>query len=94
MRWAVPGANNGTGQPIAFRCWRCRRRSPAHRVWAKQYRYYHGRNVVVTGRTKDVGRASIRMDLVSREYKCDCGYVGWSRHKDLAHWIYHGNKQE
>ena len=72
------GANNGTGIPMFFACAMARReRSSAGRE----------RHVVeLTGRSKVAARkGGIRNAARSREYKCACGHIGWSRHIDLEH---------
>jgi hypothetical protein len=74
------GKGYGTGSPLSFRCWRCRRND---HDWENPGR--EGRIVHPTGRTKKRGHSSARHGTVSREYKCpDCGYVGWSSHNDLT----------
>lgn len=80
----MPGTNAGTGQPIYFRCTECRiRRGRWNVPWCS---WNQSKGVVLTGRKRDAGRASIRMDYFAREYRClDCGHVGWSRHIDLKH---------
>ena len=65
----------GPGSPLAFRCARCRLRRVEGVV---------GR----TGRERPyrAPRGSclgIRSTLVSREYRCSCGHLGWSNHVDL-----------
>lgn len=74
----MPGTNAGTGQPLTFRCAKCRigRRPGDHRA---------GTAIILTGRRRDARvRGGVRMDLIVREYKCmHCGHVGWSRHSDL-----------
>lgn len=63
-----PGTNAGTGQPIWFKCGRCRALAGA---------------VALTGRTRARRRGGIRMTTRAREYVCECGYRGWSGHVDL-----------
>lgn len=78
----MPGTNAGTGEPIAFACAVERR----ERIWhdisqslPKEHR------VTPTGRTKARRtRGHIRHGNVAREYRCSCGHVGWSNHKDLG----------
>jgi hypothetical protein len=68
---------SGTGSPNYFRCWRDRRGD-----WHdRQFR------IVLTGRSRPYHpeRApGTRSVLTAYEYRCDCGYVGWSNHIDLA----------
>lgn len=80
----MSGKNNGTGQPLTFRCTRCRRQRADPSAG-------HINHVRLTGNTKDVMpsrwiRTGSRIGLTSREYECqDCGWVGWSRHIDLRY---------
>jgi len=85
----MPGKNNGTGRPLSFQCWACRRRKgpvrwPLHR-WAKNQTAGLMGRVKLTGRTRPAGgNQGCRNSSLSREYVCqDCGHVGWSRHTDL-----------
>lgn len=41
--------------------------------------------ISLTGRKRvmSIGNAGNRNSKHSREYKCSCGHVGWSRHVDL-----------
>ncbi len=77
----MPGTNAGTGEPLSFRCARCRRRRVVYiprdgGTWGF---------VTLTGRTRKHGHhRGVRHDAVAREYRCGCGHVGWSRHRDLA----------
>lgn len=69
----MAGKNNGTGQPMFFKCAGCR--------GATRF------DVDLTGRIRPapLGNARGRSDLNCREYKCrKCGHVGWSRHTDLG----------
>jgi hypothetical protein len=87
------GANNGTGQPFAFRCGRCRRTGGNGGHYnPRTGRREHSRNgwvgsVSLTGRKRpqrNQGRGGSRVSDEEREYECgDCGHVGWSRHSDL-----------
>lgn len=73
----MSGTNAGTGQPLSFRCAKCR-------IGAQYGMSRRGWNVELTGRTREVGRGGVRMDRIAREYRClDCKHVGWSRHYDL-----------
>lgn len=81
----MPGANNGTGQPLSFRCSKCRLVDGAH--GARSERGWVSR-VKLTGRHKAArhGNAGGRNSTQRREYEClDCRHVGWSRHMDLQY---------
>jgi hypothetical protein len=87
----MPGTNAGTGNPISFRCYQCRRMGLLHRLPSGTlvYRSDQGRvnRVVLTGRKRATGhgRGYRKSDFV-REYLClDCGHFGWSNHADLEH---------
>lgn len=83
----MPGKNNGTGCPVSFRCWKCRREASHLKLFGffSDKRGYYT-SVELTGRETPYASASCRMDTVNREYRClDCGHVGWSRHIDLRH---------
>ncbi len=80
----MPGTNAGTGQPISFRCAKCRLRAGSP---PRDYRY--GYDVTLTGKERDLGHSSVRMTRTSRQYTCRyCGHVGWSRHFDLTRRCY------
>lgn len=72
--------STGPGSPVAFRCHRerdsLRSVKGEHRIrlTGRQRRY----------RVKKYSALGIRSDLVSRQYVCSCGHVGWSNHVDLA----------
>jgi len=77
-------AGLGSGNPLVFRCSRCRRRHADYGPHGRVHR------VTLTGRERPnraiIGRiaCSPRMDAVIREYRCqDCGHVGWSAHIGL-----------
>lgn len=78
----MPGTSAGTGQPLSFRCQRCRRqRLDPEAGRASRVRLTGNKKEVQINQWIRIGR---RYGLVSREYRClDCGWVGWSRHKDL-----------
>jgi len=70
----MPGTNGGTGKPLFFKCKGCRKALV--------------QSIALTGSKKaiDDGKASGRSTNFNRQYTCTkCGYVGWSRHKDLEH---------
>jgi hypothetical protein len=67
----------GTGSPVWFRCYRDRMGDYDER----------GHTVALTGRTRPYRPPRVlgsRSTFVSREYRCSCGFVGWSNHIDLA----------
>jgi hypothetical protein len=69
----------GAGQPVYFKCAKCRLTRNAGIGGAELNRQ------TLTGRTRGpYGNRGQRMDKFAREYKCDCGHTGWSRHVDLA----------
>ena len=72
------GDHNGTGQPIVFMCFRARQKKD----WRTGY-VPRGHTVVRTGRTRYVGKGGQRMDVYRHEYRCACGHVGWTKHKDI-----------
>jgi hypothetical protein len=77
----MPGTNAGTGCPIAFACAVARREKAADELLRRQPRRH---DVVLTGRERPARiNRNARMDSVTREYRCSCGHVGWSRHIDL-----------
>jgi hypothetical protein len=48
----------------------------------------NGHRVELTGRTRPYrprGVTGVRSVHTSYEYRCSCGYVGWSNHIDLAY---------
>ncbi len=73
----MPGTNAGTGQPISFLC-------HVERInrWRYDWQRVPGHSTIVrTGRTRDGGNGGIRMLTTAHEYRCECGHVGWSKHK-------------
>ena len=78
-------SRTGTGEPLFFHCrqWRLERtRVELNMLPSRPHR------VELTGRIRAFLRYGCpsygrRMDCFSREYRCSCGYVGWSRHNDL-----------
>jgi hypothetical protein len=71
------GLSAGPGSPVFFRCTVARRR-----------RERRGHDVTLTGRVKPYKAGSYsamgtRSTSTAREYRCTCGYVGWSNHVDL-----------
>jgi len=85
----MPGKNNGTGRPLSFQCWRCRRRKARSRIPFQRIDLQErGRadRVWLTGAKKYIGvNCGCRNDEYTREYICeDCNHRGWSRHSDLA----------
>jgi len=79
------GRSAGTGSPQFFMCAALRAR-----FYKDRDRYYQDHaKVQVTGRTKRhyTGQCSAlgqRSSRISREYRCECGHVGWSNHRDLG----------
>lgn len=72
----MAGTKAGTGQPIFFRCSRCRRDRGPSFGWRDHVR--------LTGKVRHVGTFAPRMMDAAVQYECrDCGHVGWSRHFDL-----------
>lgn len=74
--------NSGAGSPNSFMC----------HVWRSQWYANRDRSsehvITLTGRTKPYRpkkytALGARSTTVSREYRCSCGHVGWSNHKDL-----------
>lgn len=76
----MPGTNGGTGRPLWFHCAAFRREPYRTRCAANHF-------VKLTGRKRlmPIGNAGNRNSKFSREYRCACGHVGWSRHVDLEH---------
>jgi hypothetical protein len=78
----MPGANNGTGQPLTLKCSQCKKRPSGsgsgrvgalRRTGAMRERHIRGR------------AGHVRIGNVS--YKCVClicGHIGWYAHKDAA----------
>jgi hypothetical protein len=80
--------SHGTGYPIHFAC------SQARRIWhgssdeqsARTSRERREHVVELTGRTRPTkrdGKGHPRKSWTTYEYRCSCGHVGWSSHKDL-----------
>ena len=74
----MPGTNAGTGEPITFRCHKERLGSD----YARGMRQHWCRR---TGRIKPYRPSSqgIRTMHTAYEYRCSCGHVGWSAHRDV-----------
>jgi hypothetical protein len=84
-------AGYGTGYPIWFEC------AKARQIWYGSRRNDDERNdrthrerakhrVELTGRTRPTprtGKGHPRKSWTTFEYKCSCGHVGWSSHKNL-----------
>lgn len=97
-------AGTGTGQPIEFICPVARRNQyvePTARAYTRSYRmmlrYPPGHTRIVrTGRVKNAavpGRhahAGSRMLNESHEYRCECGHVGWSKHRGVLRYPIEG----
>ena len=74
----------GAGSPVWFVCWRGRQTWK----WEDKVRHVRMFDITLTGRTRPYkppkGSAlGVRSTLTSREYRCECGHVGWSNHVDL-----------
>lgn len=69
----------GSGFPLDFRC------SVLAKVWPRDGHEYADHQVVLTGRTKSArnGKGHARKSYLSWEYRCSCGHVGWSCHREL-----------
>lgn len=74
----------GTGSPVWFRCSKCRSTVRGSKGgWAG--------DVTLTGRERKTvsfrrrySCLGTRSTCIDREYRCECGHVGWSNHIDLA----------
>lgn len=70
-----------TGRPALFRCYACNRKyGGLSRIPSALFE-----SVVRTGQTRPTptskrGKGASR---VTRQYRCGCGHVGWSSHRDL-----------
>lgn len=79
----------GPGSPVSFMCNACRRRICASSSDVRNATALNrGGTVTLTGRERKYTPKAYtargqRSDLVSREYKCSCGHVGWSNHVAL-----------
>ncbi len=75
-------AGMGTGAPCYFAC-------PKFRSEVREHRNPNDHICKPTGKTKKYRRNYKRTDhirhvMVFMEYHCTCGYVGWTRHIDMA----------
>lgn len=84
-------AGSGTGYPIWFQC------AKARRIWYGSRRNNDEGNertareraehvTELTGRTRrtpKTGKGHPRKSWTTFEYRCSCGHVGWSSHKNL-----------
>jgi hypothetical protein len=72
--------SSGPGSPSWFKCTACRstvNRDPRRGKYP----------VTRTGRTKPRSRGAalgVRHGHTMHEYRCGCGFVGWSAHNDVA----------
>lgn len=78
----MPGTNAGTGNPLTFRCAKCK----VARDWqsTRSVDIDKGTNVESTGfrRNRPGGRGPRVDHWHVYEYACrDCGHRGWSRHE-------------
>lgn len=74
----------GAGHPLTFKC------AKSHRDRVLRTGVPH--RVTLTGRERPNadGRGrpeGSRADNVRREYRCSCGHVGWSNHRDLRRMV-------
>lgn len=73
----MPGTNAGTGNPLTFRCSKCKTKDRSNRN--------RGTNWLATGERREshAKRAGPRSDRrFVYGYRClTCGYNGWSRHE-------------
>lgn len=87
-------AGSGTGYPNSFVCYVARRSQTFDPVLGKTssrlgYRYPPGHDRIVrTGRERPLasgqrGRGNPRALQYQVEYRCVCGYVGWTRLRDV-----------
>jgi hypothetical protein len=84
-------AGNGTGYPNHFECSKARLiyygdRSSTGEPVARTTRERAAHVITLTGRTRPTprnGKGHPRKSWTTREYRCTCGHVGWSCHKDL-----------
>lgn len=82
----MAGSNNGTGQPLVFRCWAQRRlvRYPNPRsggVFPSGHE-----DIRRTGRIREEQSGGARMMHEAHEYRCECGHSGWSKHRGVLHY--------
>ena len=80
----MPGTNAGTGNPLTFRCAKCK----VLRDWrsTRSVDIDRGTHVESTGfKRKRPGGRGPRVDHWAQyEYRCrDCGHRGWSRHETV-----------
>lgn len=80
----MPGTTTGTGNPLTFRCSKCK----VGREWDSVLTEHvqKGTNVKSTGfRRMRLGGRGPRVDRrYVYEYEClDCGHKGWSRHEQV-----------
>lgn len=67
----------GSGSPVWFRC----------AVDRSDYTTGMEHRIELTGRSRPYHPPRVlgsRSTFRSREYRCSCGHVGWSNHRDLA----------
>lgn len=84
----MPGANNGTGRPIVFRCSNCRSKHLSWGSYAHTCGYISDIKLLGQRRKAPIGNAGIRNSKHKFCYVCDCcSHVGWSRHTDLE-WLW------
>lgn len=76
----MPGTNGGTGNPLTFRCAKCKVLRDFDSLRAVDIE--RGTHVKSTGfRKRRPGGRGPRVDhWYVYEYECECGHRGWSRH--------------
>lgn len=85
----MPGTNAGTGNPLTFRCSKCKNGDFTDR--------HRGTNWRATGKRRESfnGSGGPRIDHQYKYgYEClDCGFIGWSRHSSVksAWTVEHGS---
>ena len=78
----MPGTNNDTGQPLVFRCSIQRSKVQYPDKGGGRFPLGH-EEIIRTGRIRYIGKGSVRSLATAHEYVCECGHVGWSKHRDI-----------
>lgn len=95
-------SSGGTGQPLNFRCWKCRRAHGTNEYFGRydlEFRRHSGASsrstrklgygvTMLARRPRTTHRGGTRISDYSYRYRCnDCGHVGTSNHVTLdAKW--------
>jgi len=79
------GKGSGTGYPLTFNCFRCRR---SVNGCIGGFVSYCRHAQVRTGRVRPLSRPQQskghpRVLRERHEYRCTCGHTGWTRHADV-----------